>query len=133
VKSLAYYAVGVGRLDIPTSSFRGCRCSFGYPYYAHLLGRTMISQLPAYTVSPVVIHEVLDDEAVLLNVESGVYFGLDATGTRIWQLLTSGLAVHSIVEQLLLEYDAHPSQVRDDVDRFLETLIENDLVRKTAW
>ena len=34
-----------------------------------------------------VLFQELDGEAVLLHLESGVYFGLDPIGTRMWHLL----------------------------------------------
>ena len=34
-----------------------------------------------------VLFQELQDESVLLDLKSGVYFGLDIVGTRIWQLL----------------------------------------------
>jgi len=32
-----------------------------------------------------VVFRELDGEAVILNLETGTYFGLDTVGTRIWQ------------------------------------------------
>ena len=34
-----------------------------------------------------VIFRELDGEAVILNLDTGIYFGLDAVGTRIWRLI----------------------------------------------
>jgi hypothetical protein len=55
-------------------------------------------------ISESVVCAALDDEAVLLNVETGLYFGLDAIGSRIWELLAEGVAPDRICEQLYAEY-----------------------------
>ncbi len=64
----------------------------------------------------------LDEEAVLLNIETGIYFGLDAVGTRIWNMLKEGVTESSIVDQLLEEYDVEPARLRADVAEFLDQL-----------
>lgn len=74
----------------------------------------------------------LDDETVLLNVVSGVYFGLDEVGTRIWQLLVDGGDADSIVRQLADEYDTSVVQLQSDVATFLAELEVNGLVRGVA-
>ena len=73
----------------------------------------------------------LDDEAVLLNVETGIYFGLDAVGSRIWDLLGEGASEEEICRRLLDEYEVDPPQVRADVAAFLDRLVEKGLVRAT--
>ena len=46
-----------------------------------------------FVVHPSVICRELSGETVLLNLESGVYYGLDAVGTRVWQLLMQGRTI----------------------------------------
>jgi len=76
-----------------------------------------------------VVAAALDDEAVLLNVSTGVYFGLDEVGTRIWALMTEGADTDAIVEQLAAEFDASHEQLNADVAAFAEQLHAHGLVR----
>ena len=39
------------------------------------------------SVNDDVLFQELDGEGVLLNLKTGVYFGLDSVGARVWQLL----------------------------------------------
>ena len=71
----------------------------------------------------------IDDEAVLLNVETGVYFGLDSVGTRIWTLLGREMDQEEICRELLEEYEVDPEQLRDDIAAFLEVLVAKGLAR----
>lgn len=79
-------------------------------------------------VSEAVIAAELDDESVLLNVETGMYFGLDPVGTRIWQLLEGGSTQSEILDTLLNEYDVEPDRVGTDVEVFLDILEAKGLV-----
>jgi hypothetical protein len=82
-----------------------------------------------FVVNESVVSAVLDDEAVLLNAESGIYYGVDAVGTRIWQLLTEGMSEDDVVNQLVDEYDVELTQLRTDVAEFLTRLHTEQLVR----
>lgn len=79
--------------------------------------------------SPDVVFRALDGDAVLLDLASGTYFGLNQVGTRIWQLLDEGLAVEAIVDRLAAEYEAPPSTIEADVVRLLEELQSRRLIR----
>ena len=48
-----------------------------------------VASTDQFLVHPSVICRELSGETVLLNLESGVYYGLDAVGTRVWQLMHS--------------------------------------------
>jgi hypothetical protein len=74
----------------------------------------------------------LDNEAVLLNVDTGVYFGLDEIGTEIWNLLSGGASETEVVEKLLSEYEVEADQLRTDVAEFIATLESHGLVQRSA-
>ncbi|MDP8924736.1 MAG: PqqD family protein [Chloroflexota bacterium] len=71
----------------------------------------------------------LGDELVLLNVETGVYFGLDAVGADIWKLLAKGATESEIVDRLLAEYDVEPGRLRAELAAFLAALEDKGLAR----
>jgi hypothetical protein len=47
-----------------------------------------------------VVFRELEGEAVLLNLETGVYFGLNEVGTRIWSLLQERVSLKQVLERL---------------------------------
>ena len=65
----------------------------------------MISFADKVSVQPHVLIRLLDKEAVLLNLETECYFGLDEIGTRMWQVTTAGPNIEFAYRQLLEEYD----------------------------
>jgi predicted transcriptional regulator len=78
--------------------------------------------------SPEVLVQELDGEAVLLNLESERYFGLDDVGTRVWQHLLEHRRLGRVCEEMQKEYDVDESRLRADVLQLVEELIEAGIV-----
>ena len=76
-----------------------------------------------------VLVRFLDKEAVLLNIETERYFGLDETGTRMWQLVTAAPKIEMAYQQLLDEYDVQPELLRENLTELLDRLVENGLLQ----
>jgi hypothetical protein len=55
------------------------------------------------------------DETVILDLASGMYFGLDAVGTRAWQLMEEGRTLKEVCDAVLDEFDAGREQVERDI------------------
>jgi hypothetical protein len=66
-----------------------------------------------------VVFAELNDEAILLNVETGIYYGLNPTGTQIWELLVEGLGEDEIIQRILADYEVDAAQASADVAEFL--------------
>lgn len=81
-----------------------------------------------FAVHPSVLCRQLSGETVLLNLESGVYYGLDPVGTRVWQLLLQGQTIAEICGTMIDEYDVAPDVLRDDVVRLVGELRERGIV-----
>ncbi len=79
-------------------------------------------------VSDDVVFRELDGEAVILNLDSGIYFGLDDVGTRFWQLIEQDGRVALALEALESEYDVETEVLRADVDRLVAALVEKGLM-----
>jgi hypothetical protein len=84
----------------------------------------------AITISKDVLSQELAGEAVLLDLASESYFGLDAVGTRIWQLLRDGADESRLVETLLDEYDVEREVLERDVADLLDRLAEAGLIER---
>ena len=75
-----------------------------------------------------VVFRELDGEAVILNLASGVYFGLDEVGTRMWQLIEQHGGLRDVLARLREEYDAAPDVLEHDLVDLASQLVAKGLV-----
>ena len=75
-----------------------------------------------------VVSRDLEGEAIILNLESGTYFGLDPIGTRIWSLLQEDGSLRRTFELLEHEYDVEPERLKADILRLVGELRANNLL-----
>jgi hypothetical protein len=75
-----------------------------------------------------VLIQELQGESVLLNVQTGRYFGLDEVGTRMWAVLTASGSLRAAFETLLAEYDVDEQQLQQDLRTLVEKLVEHGLL-----
>ena len=79
-------------------------------------------------VSPSTLSREVQGETVLLQLDSGEYFGLDAVGTRIWQLIAADGDLDAARVALLNEYDVDADVLAADFARIVDDLIARRLI-----
>ena len=79
-------------------------------------------------ISEDVVFRDLEGEAVILNLESGTYFGLDKVGTRIWSLLQKNSSLREVFEAALDEYEVDAETLERDLLRLVQELRAKGLV-----
>jgi Coenzyme PQQ synthesis protein D (PqqD) len=84
-----------------------------------------------FKVGSDILFRQVEDEAVLLHVPSGTYYGLSTTGILLWKAIQNKQPLLSVVDQILAEYEADRSQVIDDLQVLLQNLLDNGLIIKT--
>ncbi|HEX7809715.1 MAG TPA: PqqD family peptide modification chaperone [Thermoanaerobaculia bacterium] len=67
-------------------------------------------------------------ETVILGLTVGRYYGLDAVGARIWQLIQSPAVVSDVTRTLVAEYDVDAARCESDVLRLLDSMAAAGLV-----
>lgn len=81
------------------------------------------------TLSAEVLFQEVGNEAVLLDLKSERYFGLDEVGTRVWQLMQESGELEALFKVLLAEYDVRPERLQADLDDLLARLEEAGLIQ----
>ena len=79
------------------------------------------------TPSDDAVFRELDGQSVLLNLATGMYFGLDAVGTHVWQLALENGSLRAVRERLVDEYDAEPAAIERDLLALAEALVGKGL------
>jgi len=75
-----------------------------------------------------VLFQDLSGEGVLLNLKTGVYFGLDPVGTHVWRLLQAPTTVGQILDALTDAYDVGRDRCLDDLGKLLAAMADNSLI-----
>lgn len=88
--------------------------------------------MPELRLSPDVLYRDLEGQAVILDLSSGLYFGLNEVGTRIWTLMAEGLDISAIVQALAREFDADVSTIERDVRDLVDVLKSRNLISSTT-
>lgn len=77
---------------------------------------------------PAVIADVIDGEAVIMNLERGSYYGLDQIGADIWQLILAGRTFDDIATAIAEHFDIERERVASDVNALAAQMIEERLI-----
>lgn len=79
---------------------------------------------------PQVIHETIDGEVVIINLESGNYYSLRGSGARVWAGIVAEADIDAIADDLVGAFDGLVG--RPDVSGFLDELEREGLISRTA-
>lgn len=74
------------------------------------------------------ISSELDGEEVILNIKSGVYYGLNSVGASIWHLIQQSKTVSKIQDAILTKYAVDPQQCESDLLSMLQQLEAEGLI-----
>jgi hypothetical protein len=72
--------------------------------------------------------KVIDGEAIIINLTTGVYYSMDGVGGRVWSLLEAHHSVDAIVEAICAGYSVPADVCRADVARLTSQLLEETLL-----
>lgn len=70
----------------------------------------------------------LDGEMVILNLDSGVYFGLNAVGASVWHLVQTNRTVAEVIDQLASEYRVDRQRCEMEVSTLLQEMARHGLI-----
>jgi hypothetical protein len=93
------------------------------------MAATKPSEASLVEISEDVLCQELEGEAVLLNLKSSIYLGLDPVGTRVWQLLQEHKTLGKVVDAMLREYDVAADRCAQDVFDLVAQMEAQGLLR----
>ena len=76
-----------------------------------------------------VVMRELAGESVILDLQSGSYYGLNGVGTRVWGVLANGGSLRDANETLANEFDAPPAEIEAELLKFAADLQSHGLCR----
>jgi hypothetical protein len=78
--------------------------------------------------NPGLVSSEIDSERIMMNIETGEYFGLDSVGNRIWELIENPIQINNLIKILLDEFDVTQDQCETDTLEFIKQLLDKELV-----
>lgn len=78
--------------------------------------------------SPTVVSEVIEGEAVILNLDSGNYYSMEGSGAIIWELLSQGLSITEVSNWLAQTFKTNSEQMINTVTGLVEELNSEGLI-----
>jgi hypothetical protein len=74
----------------------------------------------------------LGEESAILNVDSSIYYGLDAVGTLVWNLLRQPRSIDELRDAVLREYEVEAERCERDLLDLLAKMREEGLIEVRA-
>jgi hypothetical protein len=78
--------------------------------------------------TPGVVHQTVDNEAILINLETGVYYSLNTTGSAIWNWLAKFAAVSQVSNSLASHYSVPTDSITPQIEQFIQSLVTEGLI-----
>lgn len=82
--------------------------------------------------TPQIAHETVENEAVVVNLESGIYYSLRNVAATIWQLIEAGASVERIRELLCSAYPSELMNIERSTEVFVTLLVDEGLIALQA-
>lgn len=71
----------------------------------------------------------VDQDIVMVNVESGFYYGISDVAREIWDALENPARISDLIESLSADYDIDRSTCEEQTLSFLEALLAERLLQ----
>ena len=81
-----------------------------------------------YKIAEDVLSKTVNDEEVIVNLNTGTYFGLNPTGTVIWNHLKLGSDTSVILNDLLEQFEASEDELQQDLEQFVAHLQSQNML-----
>jgi len=79
-----------------------------------------------------IIHETIDDEVVIVDLEKGFYYSLRGTAAQIWMKLIAGVKEAEIINFLSSQYKTNLLQIEPPVKDFIQQLVAENIISQTS-
>lgn len=74
------------------------------------------------------ITSAVDGDLVMMSLEKGIYYGLDAIGSQIWEHIAEPISVNALCQKLTDQYEVDSAQCQEDVLAFLNELLNENII-----
>jgi hypothetical protein len=80
--------------------------------------------------TPAVVSEIIDGEAVIINLKSGNYYSTEEVGSLLWGGIEQGKTYPQLLDLLRMAFGTVPEDLPAAIDPFIDELIAHELIRE---
>ncbi len=77
-----------------------------------------------------IVQSKIGEEIVMLDMESGFYFGLNSVASVIWGLLANEIGFEELIDQLMAQFEVERSLCETDTKELLDQMLEKNIIRR---
>lgn len=81
-----------------------------------------------YTIPSTVMLQIVDDETLLFNSATELFFTLNEVGTVMWEIMSENSALRAVYDELIEVYDVPSDQLEADIITFATVLKVQELL-----
>lgn len=78
--------------------------------------------------APGVVCDVVDEEVVIVHLETGVYYSTDKAGFNAWQLIAAGHPVDAVIAGVTASYEGDADDIAKQVSDLVKVLSDEGLI-----
>jgi hypothetical protein len=76
-----------------------------------------------------IIQSTIGEEVVMMDMDSGFYFGMNGVGSVIWRHLSKEITLDDLIDKLMSEFNVNKQTCEADTIEFLDNLLEKNIIR----
>lgn len=74
------------------------------------------------------ITSTVDNDLVMMSLEKGTYYGLDAIGSHVWEHIAEPITIEDLCQKLTDQFEVEATQCQTDVLAFLNELQKEKMI-----
>jgi len=82
-----------------------------------------------FVIPQPVMSRLVGDETILMDLSTGIYFGLDGVGKCIWETIEKGHDLAAVAAVIATEYEVEEARAQADVIEFVSELVNRGLLQ----
>jgi hypothetical protein len=85
-----------------------------------------------YIQNKAIVQSKIGEEVVMLDMDSGFYFGLNSVASVIWELLAIEIDFEALIKKLMTQFEVERSLCEADTRELLDQMLEKKIIRRVA-
>ena len=86
--------------------------------------------MESFIQNKAIVQSKIGEEVVMLDMDSGFYFGLNSVASVIWGLLANEIAFEALIDQLMEQFEVERSLCETDTKELLDQMLEKNIIRR---